>query len=215
MLNIKDAPASFFPSGHEYLLPMFPEYDYLRPHEPEKMDYARPDNQVGYQQRCFIVKWAIEQCGRTGKVGLDIGSYGIMTPYCLSTDKFMTESHPDYNGGSCIPQLKISGEDLSIIGNGTIPLIVGNHVFEHLTGDVVKLLREQWLPKLCVGGVIAQVIPDNYYCDVMSMDSSHKQCWTAKEFEQLVLGQILDVSEVVSFNRLRNNFSFEFVVRKK
>ncbi|MFA5036684.1 MAG: hypothetical protein WC479_05860 [Candidatus Izemoplasmatales bacterium] len=215
MNYILKLPNSNFPTGHEYLLPMYPDYDYRTPSQSGRHDYRSPDNWVGYQQRAFMVWWAIERCGKTGKVGLDIGSYGIMTPYCLSTDKFMTTAHPDYNGGECVPQLKMSGEDMSIIGDGTIPLIIGNHVLEHLEGDVTQILRQQWLPKLEKGGIIAQVIPDNAYGDVLKMDASHKQAWSAQDFELEVLRPLRDLVEVIEFDTFSNNFSFNIVVRKK
>ena len=216
MSKLSEIRNSWYPTGHDYLLDYFEDYDYRRCKDPSRLDYRLPDNWVGYQQRAFMVWYALEYCGKTGKVGLDIGSGGVFTPYCLSTDKYIADSHPDYGGAACIPQLKISGEDFSIIGEGKIPLILGNHVFEHLEGDAVKLLMEEWAPKLEQGGIIAQIVPDNAFCDVMAMDKSHKHAWSADTFFDEVLYNIdLDVLDIVSFNKLQNNFSFEFVLRKK
>jgi len=212
--KIMNIPASTFPTTFEELLQWFPEYDYAHPLEPEKMDYRRPDNLTGYQQRCFIVKWAIEQCGRTGNVGLDIGSFGVHTPYCLSTDKFSTEHHPDYRGGQCIPQLKLSGEDLSLIGDATIPLITGNHVMEHLSGDLVTILRH-WHTKLIPGGIVAQVIPDNAYSDVFAMDPTHTHNYSSSEFKEFILEEVKDIYDIVEFDSFDNHFSFNVVLKKK
>lgn len=213
-MKFLDVELGLFPTGHEYLLEIFPNYDYHNPYEPDRLDYSRADNIVGYQQRAFMVYWALCKCGRTGRVGLDIGSGGIMTPYCLSTDKTVSGIHPTYGGEYAHSQLKLEGEDLSLIGEGTIPLIIGNHIMEHLKGNVVDVLNEQWIPKLEPGGMIAQIIPDNRYVDVLSIDKSHKQAWTPKEFELKVIRKLKDV-ELVEIDTLKNRFSFDVILVKK
>lgn len=214
MIYLNKLPFSNFPTGHEYLLEFFEDYDYRKPRQEGKLDYRNPDNWVGYQQRAFLVWWALECCGKIGKVGIDIGSAAIQTPYCLSTDKFMAGEHPVYGGEYSNSQLKLSGEDLSLIGDGTIPLITGNHILEHLPGDLVKILNEQWIPKLSSGGVIAQIMPDGQFVNILAIDSDHKQSYTANDFEFYVLRKLKNV-EVIEFNTLDNHFSFNLVVRKK
>ena len=213
MSKLSEIKNSWYPTGHDYILDYFEDYDYRKCREPWRLDYSRADNWVGYQQRAFVIWWALERCAKMGEVGLDIGSAGVFTPYCLSTDKYMTYNHPDY-GGQCVPQLLLSGEDLSIIGDNTIPLLVGNHVFEHLDGDPVEILK-QWATKLKHHGVIAQIVPDATYCDIFTMDKSHKHSWTAPQFKEQVLDKVVDVLDIMEFATLDNKFSFNFVVRKK
>lgn len=201
-------------TGYEYLLEHFPDYDYRRARQPERLDYSRPDNVTGHQQRAFNVWWAIEECWKKGAEGLEIGSGGVHTPWCLSTDAYDTDAHPVYGGG-CHPHRVIRGEDLSELGDETFRLILANHVVEHLPGDVGGILRHHWLRVLEPGGVIAVVLPDQHYVDVLAIDRDHKHAWTAPEFRSQVLEPLQDLAEIVEFDTLNNRFSYQAVMRKR
>jgi hypothetical protein len=203
------------PTGFEYLLEFFDAYDYRRPLvEESRLDYRLPDNVVGHQQRCVNVWWAIEQCWRTGGVGLEVGSGGVHTPWCLSTDGYSGESHPTY-GGTCRPHMVAPGEDLSVFADGSFSLVLGNHVVEHLDGDAAEILRAHWLRVLRPGGILAVVLPDQEHVDVMRIDASHRHAWTAAEFLDRVVGRLLDVGEIIEFDTLQNHFSYQAVLRRR
>lgn len=199
-------------TGYEYLLEHFPDYDYRRPNQPERRDFSRPDNITGHQQRAFNVWWAIEQCWKTGGVGLELGSGGVHTPWCLSTDAYATSDHPVY-GGACRPHMALSAHQRLPFEDGSFSLVLANHVVEHLPGDVPSILRD-WLRVLKSGGVLAVVLPDQTFVDVLAIDKDHKHAWTAEQFGHL-LAQFLDVAAIVEFNHFDNKFSFEAVMRKR
>ncbi len=201
-------------TGYEYLLEHFPNYDYNRAKQPERVVFSRPDNVTGHQQRAFNIFWAIEQCWKTGGVGLEIGSGGVHTPWCLSTDAYSTDSHPIYGGG-CRPHMVVPGHDLSVFSDNSFSLILANHVVEHLPGDVAQVFREHWLRVLKPGGVLAVILPDQTYVDVLAIDRDHKHAWTAAQFRDQVIGQITDLVHEVEWDTLKNNFSYNAVVRKR
>lgn len=200
-------------TGYEYLLDYFPEYDYRRPNQPERLDYSRPDNITEYQQRTFNVWWAIQQCGKTGNVGLEIGSGGKHTPWCLSTDLYSTDSHPIY-GSACHPHMIVDGAKTLPFKSEIFSLVLANHVVEHLEGDTKKILRE-WLRVLKPNGVIAAVLPDQQYNDVLAIDRDHKHAWTANEFLNDIIKPLQDSVIIEEFDTLQNKFSYEIVLRKR
>lgn len=200
-------------TGYEYLLEFFPDYDYRRPKQPERVTYSRPDNITGHQQRAFNVWWAIEQCWRTGGVGLEIGSGGTHTPWCLSTDAYATDAHPFYGGG-CHPHMVLSGDVRLPFENDSFQLVLANHVVEHLAGNVREHLRD-WLRVLKPGGVIAVVLPDQAFVDVLAIDKDHKHAWTAGQFLDQILEFFYDVASLEEFDTFKNNFSFNAVLRKR
>lgn len=89
---------------------------------------------------------------------------------------------------------------------------------------VVQMLREQWIRVLRPpmeryrrepGGLLVMCIPDSAYFDVFNADSDHKHVWSAEDFKPRILDKLLDLIEVLEYNTLHNNFSFNVVARKK
>lgn len=206
----------------------FPNFDYhiLEPGiDPARRRASHSDNLVGNQQRAFNIYWGIKQCGLTGYTGLDIGSAGIQAPFCLGTDKYSGES-PLY-GGSLNPQMKCSAEDTSLFGNEAFNLIVMNHALEHVEGDVVNFINNDWFRILKPNGIIAIIVPDGQYNNVYQMDKDHKHCWipyrNSKKpefyryqiFEDEVLDRTKEKYCIYEFDNLDNGFSFNCVLRKR
>ena len=183
----------------------FPGFNYNHCTEPERLDYRRPDNVTGYQQRAFVVYWAMEWCGKKNENGIEFGSGGIFEPYVINTD-IRPGSHMRINCEN--------SEDLKQFEDNEFNLIVSSHVIEHLSCDIEQLFRREWLRILKPGGIIAGILPDAQYGDVMSYDPEHKQCWTAHEFRAL-LERMGDVLKLMEIDTLNNRFSFNFVVKKR
>jgi SAM-dependent methyltransferase len=200
-------------TGYEYLLEYFPDYDYRRPFQPDRLIYSRPDNITGHQQRAFNVWWALERCGRTGGVGLELGSGGVHTPWCLSTDAYATDVHPVY-GGACKPHMALSAHQRLPFEDNSFSLALANHVVEHLPGDVIPILRD-WLRVLKQGGVLGVILPDQTFLDVLAIDKDHKHAWTAAQFAEQVLVPLNDIAVLSEFDTLKNNFSYEAVLVKR
>lgn len=199
---------------YEYLLDHFEDYDYRRPKfDPARFDYSRPDNETGNQQRTFNIWWAIEQCWKTGSIGLEIGSGAQPTPWCLNIDCFSTDHHPVYNN-VCHPQMVLRGDVRLPFENESFSLVLANHVVEHLEGDVVEHLRD-WIRVLKPTGMLAIVLPDQAYNDVLKMDPSHLHAWTAQQFYAEVISKLINITDIVEFDTFKNNFSYNAVLRKR
>ncbi len=184
---------------------VFPDFNYNRCIVPERLDYRRPDNVTGYQQRAFLVYWAIEWCGKKHETGIEFGSGGIFEPYVINTD-LRPGSHMQLN---CERH-----EDLKQFKDNQFNLILSSHLIEHLASNVEQVFRKEWLRILKPGGIIASILPDAQHGDVMSYDPEHKQCWTAHEF-RAILEKMNDVVELYEIDTLCNHFSFNFVVKKR
>jgi len=205
--NFKLLTADDLATGEIYkiVLKYFPGFNYNCCAEPERLDYRRSDNVTGYQQRAFLIYWATEWCGKKNENGIEFGSGGIFEPYVINTD-IRPGSHMLLNCES--------RDDLKQFEDNKFNLIVSSHVIEHLSCDIEQLFRKEWLRILKPGGIIAGILPDSRYGDVMSYDPEHKQCWTAHEFRAL-LEKMGDVLELMEIDTLNNNFSFNFVVKKR
>jgi len=76
---------------------------------------------------------------------------------------------------------------------------------------------ELWLSKLRPGGVLAMIVPDGAYWDVMGSDKDHKPGpWHHGDFRPRVLDKFLQRTgvQLLQFDTLGNRFSFDVVVRK-
>ena len=223
---------------YQHLLEFFEAFDYHRPRvSPHQLDIRRPDNVVGHWQRCVNLFWALKSCRATGRVGLELGSAGISTPWCLSTDvRTGLPTHypaPDGSRGITAGHLRVqagcSGEsevysdavcgDTSLaLGLGSFyprsfGLVLSNHVLEHLAGDLEHILTSMG-NLVQPGGYMVHVVPDNRWFDVMKCDPDHRHAWTGDEFSRLahcIPG--LDVIEE-SFRDQINYHSFVTVWRK-
>lgn len=200
---------------HEYLLERFDDYMYWRAltDDPTVMKYSHPKNYTGYQQRCFLVFWALWAC-RRGGLAMDIGSAGVKMCWTVDTDLYRGE-HQQYYDGPCHPSIVMNANDLSMWENNTFSLVCANHVVEHLSQNLHKIWRNEWLRVLKPGGYIAIVTPDNRYCDVLGIDHDHRSAWTPDDFKQFVINPLRDVLDVIELDTFHNDFSFNFVGRKK
>ena len=211
---------------HQQVQEFFPGFDYKNP-SPDVRRRCNmtlgPENVVGHQQRAFSCFWALKQCGPMD-LGLDFGSSKGMTPYCIHVDLHGHGGvHLFYGGGAYWSDVVGNAGDMgnmSIFPTGGSNLIVSNHSLEHMPvpGDegVVSLLSG-WVGKLRSGGILAMCVPDNDHFDVMGSDKDHKHAWGASNFRPRVLDKLLAQGqvEVVDFNTLTNNFSFDVVLRKR
>lgn len=187
----------------EDLLEIFPFYDYRNP-KPEyahRLHFSHPENLVGLQQAAFNHFWASQTIWQTGGIGVDIGSAGTHTPFCLSTD---------IKGIDGIA-LKIDGKHLPFEPE-SLELILSNHSFEHINLNYGDLLQH-WHSRLCINGYMAIIMPDGRYHDVKALDKEHVHTPNSKTFLRFV-SDFLSSARVVSYNSMNNGFSFDVVLQK-
>lgn len=196
----------------------FPKFDY-RLRDGLDLDYRRPTNVVGHQQRAFTCWWPIEKCGPLD-LGLDLGSHRGLTPFCIHVDKWYDNrnAHPIYGG--VIPTdvvADVSG-DMSVFSPRTFNCIVSSHSLEHMPGpdaDVIGLML-RWWSLLRQGGVLVLCVPDHQCVDVWAADKDHKSAWGHDDFKPRVLDTFMREAgaKLVEYNTLDNHYSFNVVLEK-
>lgn len=188
------------------------KWDYLNEFVPNldygsvKTDYSDPKNVVGYQQRAFVIKWAVEEHNRTNGIGLEPGCGQAVSPFCIGSDFYAGKEHPQYGGGY-YPHVRCLGEVLPF-KTEAFDFIVSHHSLEHMK-DTEKTLRE-WLRVLKVSGRIAVVMPDKKYGPFG--DPGHVSECTPEEFAS-ILKRIENI-KIREFDTLRNHFSFNVLLEK-
>lgn len=226
---------------HQQVLPYFPQYalDSMMP--GTIIDYSNPNNVTGHQQRGLIVAWALRAFTESGGYpGVDFGGAGVLTPGCISVDLCGSgDEHGTYGGHYTGVHIKADAAHLENFGSDSFSCVLSSHLVEHLpctrlhpgstpperlrTGcpgfEVAPILRE-WIRIVRPGGLIAGILPDEAAArrggsSVFFQDESHQHAWTAQEFYDNVLMQLLDTCELEDFDSLKNNFSFQFCLRKK
>lgn len=209
-----------FPDVHAEVCKFFPDFDYRNP-VPGAVTVMGPSNNcVGHQQRAFQTWWSIQQCGPLD-LGLDIGAHRGLSPFCIHVDKYYDNqnAHP-YYGGVIGCDVVADATSVAMFPKGVFPLIGSNHSLEHMPvdgdGGTVELLKT-WVGLLRQGGVIALIVPDNWYWDVKASDADHKHAWSHIDFRGRVLDRAVAEAncELVEYDTLKNNFAFNAVIRKR
>lgn len=200
---------------YDYLLAFFPGYDYHKCLQPERLDYRRPDNLTGHQQRCFCVYWCLK-CADKGGIGVDMGCGEIIHPFCFGVDKYCGDSHPDYPSpvkANYHPHLVARADKPLPFTDNCFDWLVSHHSLEHMI-DTAWTLRE-WVRIVKHGGLLALVLPDAKYG--IASDKDHQVDYAAETFKTEVLDPFVEEGLVTieEFDNLQNFFSFNVVLRKK
>lgn len=103
---------------------------------------------------------------------------------------------------------------LSPFPDRSFPLVIGNHVAEHIEGDFAEVLDKHWLRVLIPNGYLCLVIPDHQYHDVYRLDRDHVHAWTPAAFGEQVLSKLLHKIRVLEFDTMKNDFAFNVVLQK-
>lgn len=217
---------------NQQVLPFFPQLDPDEPEEGTILDYAKPDNQVGHQQRCWLNAWAIKAFAESGGIpGLECGSAGVPTFGCLNTDVL---THGSQGEKLNIQQQLNASEPLPYADNA-FSSIVSSHLIEHLPcnrhyvsqraryrqpcpgTEIISILQE-WVRVIRPGGYLACILPDDKYpreagSSSLFHDPTHQHAWTADEFLYSIILQLENV-EIVEYNTLNNKFSLCFLLKK-
>ena len=225
-MSNRQAFCAAYPDVHPAVREYFPDFDYRQCVGDRniicRMD-SGPDNKVGHQQRAHSCFWALEHGGPLD-LGLDLGSPRGMTPYAIHVDIFGDgRVHPIYGGGPYLSDIVYDASQITKIVPAvpSCPFIISNHSLEHMPGgdrEIADLLV-WWLSRVRPGGVLAMIIPDNAWFDVLKSDPDHKNAWSHDDFKPRVLDEVLRRSgsptELVAYDTLDNHFSFDCVLRAR
>ena len=118
--------------------------------------------------------------------------------------------------GESFPYGNIRADRPLPIEDNTYNIIQSCHSFEHMENPLETL--QEWIRILKPGGLVLLIVPDNDFCQ-HNMDENIKlgdRCFTAlsaEEWKEQVFDKLQGV-EILQFNRKRNNFDFEAILRK-
>lgn len=226
---------------HQQVLPFFPQYRPDIVTQETILDYRDSRNSCGHQQRGFMNYWAIRSFVESGGgIGLDCGGAGVAHPACLSLDLCGNEPHKVYGGQYSGVHVKGDASDLSMFLDNSFSCVISLHLIEHLPclrlkgnetaeekirlacpgREIGDILRYHWLRVLKPGGYLASIIPDNKAAvdggsHVFHQDPSHCHSWSAEEFHQNVLTQLISLVDVIEYDNFSNFFSFNLVLKKR
>lgn len=229
------------PAPHTQVLPYFPQYDLDEMDEKAIVDYGKNDNCVGHQQRALLTYWSVRAFIESeGGVSLDLGSAGVHHPAALALDLYGNGETPAYGGSMSGVHFKGDAGNLFMFEDNSFSAVISNHLVEHLRCsqvplgmdqqerrrigcqgmEVIKVIRDHWIRVVRPGGYIVAIVPDDQYArdvgsSVLDYDQTHQHAWGATEFYDNIIEYLLDYVEVIEFDSLRNNFSFDFILRKK
>ena len=228
------------PAPHSQVLPFYPTYDPDNKSPLAIEDYSRPDNVCGHTQRAFLNYWGIQSFLETGLLGLELGSAGVADLFCLTTDHIATGQAPIYGGHYQGVQLALDATDLSQFGSNSFGCVINNHLVEHLPcklsvrpalsqegkyhlacpgTELIDIFDQHWLRIIKPGGYLCMIIPDErparkVNSSTLYYDQSHQHFFFPEEFKRNIIDQLKTPVEIVKFDTLKNEFSFETVLRK-
>ena len=226
---------------HTQVLPFFPQYSMESVVESAVLEYNQSNNCVGHQQRSLLVYYGLKGFLEHGGVpGVDLGSAGVVSPGCISFDIYGNGDTPTYGGTMTGVQVKADASNLFMFQDNSLSSVINSHLVEHIPCanlpvgtdqqkridfncpgyEIVGVFRNHWIRVLRSDGYLVCIIPDNGAArnagsSVFLQDVSHQHAWSAEEFYDAIVTQLLDLIEVVSFDTLKNMFSFELIAKKR
>lgn len=198
--------------GNEHILKHFPNFEYFNCTKPERLNFFKTDNLVGDQQRAFVLYHILEEVKRTGEAGISFGCGQVIENFTIGVDHYSGPAHPIY-GGAYWPHLTAECEQLPFNDN-TFAFAAASHIFEH-TEKPLETFKE-WVRILKPNGALILIMPDaNYEDRTHPWDVDHKVFYTPEMFLKEILTPCEDLIKTEVFDSLRNNFSFNYVGRKR
>lgn len=217
------------------VLKHFHNYDYRMCYTdgvptPERVDYRRGDNVTGHQQRAFIMWWALENLS-TGLVGIEWGG-AVSTSGCIDIDLYAGDGSGRSDGNN--PHIQCDAAHMHMLRSGKFGSVLGNHCMEHFS-DPDRAIAEA-VRVMSSGRYIAQNVPSASAGPWNYENEHHVTAFLPNRFARLapyepaLVGdpkRIIYVDEwtdelcrrhnleLVSRDTLQNNFSIDFVLRKK
>lgn len=215
-MNLQGLPLSW---SHSYLESMFEEYDYNNPKQPWKIHCRDSDGirNGAWQMKCFHFWWIIEQCLKTGEIGLAIDMDNL--PFCLFAHRSPDCGHLPFDGAFPYGTFN-SGKFPLVVASAAIPYYPCETGNPRCDGrEVAKGINDLSYLVKPKGALIAAIMDETgprHEGRSLRGSSQFAHAWTVKEFGENVLGGV-DASlwEVEEFDTFKNDLSFNVVLRRK
>ena len=117
--------------------------------------------------------------------------------------------------GGKVPELVWDGSEELPFRDETLDFIVGSHVIEHIEDPVNAI--EEWFKKIKVGGMLLLIVPHKQFIPNRGTpegDPTHVADYLPEDFGKIVLEKLQTKCEILSFNKINNNWSFDCFLKK-
>lgn len=206
--------------NYPYVFDMFEGYDYRNPEEAWKIHCGDKEGirNSTWQMKAFHYWWIVEQCRKTGEIGLAIDVYAH--PFCFNVHSKRGSGHI-WSHLNSIHKVLEPGFFPLIIASAAIPAIECEaSPGVKCSGLEITKYIQQWSILLKSNGVLIAAILDNAgpLTEGRSLveHDTYKHAWTAKQFERNILPVIRgdETFEVEEFDSLKSGMGFNLVLRK-
>ena len=117
--------------------------------------------------------------------------------------------------GGKVPELVLNVPEELPFKDDFLDGIVASHIIEHVNNPVKVI--EGWLKKLKVGGILMLIVPHKQYIPNIGTpegDPTHIADYLPINFKELVLDKLETKFELLSFDKINNNWSFDCFIQK-
>lgn len=146
--------------------------------------------------------------------GIDVGcGFRKTSSNCIGIDILPKGKKGKYGvmkGKKSVADIQASGDNLCMFKDNELDFVVSRHNLEHYV-DVIKTLQE-WKRVLKVGGIMANILPDETHCNTIAFDPTHKHAFTPESYERLL--KIIGGWEIIKTETVIPNWSFICVAKK-
>ena len=204
---------------HQYLFDLYPQYNYNAPTRPWAIHCRDNDGirNCAWQMKAFHYFWLLKMCQDSGEIGLSINIDNL--PFCIHADSRPGNGHI-FTSLPSIHKL-FNGEKFPlIVASALIPYYPCENNTPKCDGAEVARGLDDLATLLKPSGVLIAAIMDETgpMNEGRSLrDSSYfTHAWTSRQFEKAILGNISgELFDIEEFDTMKNDLSFNFVLRKK
>ncbi len=172
----------------------------------QDFDYARHNRDE------FLKKWGRTPDGGRLKRKFRCG-HRKTSENCIGVDIIPRGEKGRYgcvNGRISVADIHASGDELNMFKDRELDFVISRHNLEHYV-DVVKTLQE-WKRVIKIGGLMANVLPDESNINTIVLDPTHKHAFTPESYQRL-LG-VIGGFEIIKCETVIPDWSFVCIARR-
>ncbi len=146
--------------------------------------------------------------------GIEIGcGHRKTSENCIGVDVIPKGEKGKYGcvtGQISVADIEASGDDLRMFKDQELDFVISRHNLEHYV-DMVKTLQE-WKRVLKIGGIMANVLPDETNINTIPLDPTHKHVFTPESYWRLL--ELMGGFEIIKMEVVIPDWSFVCVARR-
>jgi len=146
--------------------------------------------------------------------GIEVGcGHRKTSENCIGVDVIPKGEKGKYGcvtGQVSVADIEASGDDLHMFKDRELDFVISRHNLEHYI-DAVKTLQE-WKRVLKIGGIMANVLPDETNINTITLDPTHKHVFTPESYWRLL--ELIGGFEIIKMEVVIPDWSFVCVARR-